>query len=87
MKLSFTGLDQTAMKEGIKISRQTLTQPEDISLTPYAKNALEKLDKKEYLKVRDGVSKMEKYFETETLKLLNKYCPNRSTDYDMEGDP
>lgn len=86
-KLNFDSLDQTAMKEGVKVSRQTLTQPEDISLTPYAKNALQSLDKKEYLKVTDGVSKMEKYFEKETLRLLKKYCPNGKTDYDLQGDP
>lgn len=86
-KVKFSDLDQKALNEGVFVSRQTLTQPEDISLTPYSKNALKALDNKDYLRVKDGLTNMERYYERETLKLLKKYCPNANTDYDMTADP
>lgn len=86
-KVSFKNLDHQAMDVGLKISKQALNMPEDVSLTPYSKNALEKLDGKEYLYVDDPVSNMEKYYERETLKLLEKYCGPEVTKYDHRLDP
>lgn len=86
-KISFVDLDTQAMQDGLKISRQALSQPEDVSLTPYSKNALLKLDNIGYLKVDDPTTKMEKYYELETLKLLKKYCGRKRLEYDMQSDP
>lgn len=74
-RVNFEGLDREALREGVRVSAQSLKQPEDISLTPYSKNALSMLDKKDYLYVTDPQTKMESYYEAETLKLLKKYCP------------
>lgn len=86
-RVSFRNLDYQAMNAGLKISRQAMSQPEDISLTPYSKNALEQLDKKEYLYITDPTSNMEKYYERETFRLLKKYCGDEVLVYNQELDP
>lgn len=82
LKVNFNNLDSSALKLGVKISRQALFQPEDIALTPYMMNALHELDHIDDLKVGDPTTKMEMYLEKETEKLLLKYCGPQTTDYD-----
>lgn len=85
--IKFDNLDKKALQVGLQISEQALHQPEDIALTPYMANALEILDKIENLKVGDPPTKMERYLETETEKLLNKYCGKEIVHYDDSCDP
>lgn len=86
-KVTFQSLDSEAMRQGVQVSRQALREEPSIALTPWSAHALHTLDDKERLEVNDPESKMEAYYTKETLRLLNKYCPNRSTEYDMKGDP
>lgn len=81
-------VDGHVLKEGLDISKRAMSMAEDISLTPYSKNALLKLDGKEYLHVGDETTKMEIYYERETLKLLKKYCPTEfKSSYDDKLPP
>lgn len=86
-KVDFQSLDRKALSVGVQVSKQALREEPSIALTPWSANALHALDDKERLEVSDPESKMEAYYTKQTLRLLKKYCPNSSTNYNLKGSP
>lgn len=75
------------LKKGLTVSKLALSSPESIALTPYTKNMLNRLDRKDKLEVGDPETRMEAYIETETRKILERFVGKRMVKYDTKSDP
>lgn len=81
--------DGMVLQNGLHVSKQALSMPEVVALTPYGKNMYEQLDNKKgkRLLAGDKVTKAEAYIEAQTRQLLNKYCGKERYEYDRTGSP
>lgn len=76
-------MDSNVVETGLKVSRQALFSTEDVALTPYTRNMMEKMDPSiKELKAGDPETKMEQYLTQKTLEILEKYCGKEKTTYD-----
>lgn len=76
-------IDSNVLETGLKVSKQALFSTEDVALTPYTRNMMEKMDPSiKELKAGDPETKMEKYLTQKTLEILEKYCGKEKTNYD-----
>lgn len=81
-------MSPSTIKLGLTVSKQALSNMEDLALTPYTRNMMLKSDPKVTdLKPGDAETNMEKLISKKTLEILNKYCGKRRIDYNKSKDP
>lgn len=78
--------NQDAIQEGWRLSNLVLREPTTLIWTPWMKNIMEHFKEVVPTDPRAGVTKAELWIESETKKLLNKYCTTKNKEYYVRDD-